>query len=58
MTRVFQTLVIAIIAMFMISRSEIITFAEKVFLIVQLKVHSTFNTRILSAQHLRLYNFN
>ena len=27
--RVFQTLVIAIIAMFMISRSEIITFAEE-----------------------------
>ena len=31
--RVFQTLVIAIIAMFMISRSEIITFTEEVFLI-------------------------
>ena len=29
--RVFQTLVIAIIAMFMISRSEIITFAEEFF---------------------------
>jgi len=31
--RVFQTLVIAIIAMFMISQSEIITFAEKIFII-------------------------
>ena len=31
--KVFQTLVIAIIAMFMISQSEIITFAEEVFLI-------------------------
>jgi hypothetical protein len=30
--RVFQTLAIAIIAMFIISRSEIITFAEKIFL--------------------------
>ena len=30
--RVFQTLVIAIIAMFMISQSEIITFAEEFFI--------------------------
>jgi len=30
--RVFQTLAIAIIAMFIISQSEIITFAEKIFL--------------------------
>ena len=40
--RVFQTLVIAIIAMFMISRSEIITFAEEF-----LKKNSIIATRFL-----------